>query len=401
MRQTRRASQATDWRTFRYRAAGGDGAAVDVAWSGSIDDLEALRPEWEALARNALEPNVFYEPCVLLPSLRHFARESELVLVLVFLADAGPAPAAPRTLVGLFPMVRGRIARQLPMPHLRMWVNEYSYVPTPLVHRAHAPLVVSAFFTWLASQPRSSRLALFENLPADGDVHEVLTAEAARRGLATWTRATFDRSMLAPREEASAYLARVLSRRQRMSLDRRRRRLSEAGTVEIVELTTDDDLDAWAQAFVDIERSGWKGRAGTAFASRGADVAYLKQMFRGAFAAGKLSSTALTVDGRKIAIQILLHAGDGAYAFKSAYDEAYARFGPGVLLEIDLIARTVRSDRLAWIDSATEPDHDVLNRLWAERRPIRSWLVTPDRALGRILGVLPTLRKIALAISRR
>ena len=46
---------------------------------------------------------------------------------------------------------------------------------------------------------------------------------------------------------------------------------------------------------------------------------------------------------RAIAMKCNLRAGDGAVAFKIAYDEAYARFSPGVLLEIEQIERLHRT----------------------------------------------------------
>jgi hypothetical protein len=54
---------------------------------------------WNDLAAAALEPNVFYEPWMLLPAIDSFGRGRELRYVLVY-ADQGNAPPL---LCGLFP----------------------------------------------------------------------------------------------------------------------------------------------------------------------------------------------------------------------------------------------------------------------------------------------------------
>lgn len=43
---------------------------------GLGESLARLRPEWEALARDAAEPNLFYEPLFLMPALEHLRDDS-------------------------------------------------------------------------------------------------------------------------------------------------------------------------------------------------------------------------------------------------------------------------------------------------------------------------------------
>ena len=59
----------------------------------------------------------------------------------------------------------------------------------------------------------------------------------------------------------------------------------------------------------------------------------------------------------------------GAYSFKTTYDERYARFSPGVLLQrenLDLLAR----EDIAWSDSCAAADHPMIERIWREKRTI-------------------------------
>src|SRR6266478_5680049 len=50
-------------------------------------ELEALQDAWEELAAASVEPNPFYEPWMLLPALRSFARRERVEVVLVFRGD--------------------------------------------------------------------------------------------------------------------------------------------------------------------------------------------------------------------------------------------------------------------------------------------------------------------------
>ena len=398
--------------TEQFGQKGGSGSPVLSAGSDlavvvldNAEELEAHKAEWQVLADAALEPNVFYEPCCLPPSLRAFGAHSELRLVLVYASALateqggvgaeganGARAVGQGQLVGFFPLERARPNRRLPVPHLRMWVNDYSYVSTPLVHSKHAAAVVSAFFRWLEGQSLGSRLVFFEHLPVGGPVQALLAAEAERPRRTGYVRERFHRALLAPDCEAEAYRQRALSRREQKSFERRRRRLAELGSFEIATLTAAEEVDAWCEAYLALENAGWKGHNGTAFASNPRDTVFFRTMFRQAFAAGRLSSTAVVSNGQKIAIQILLHAGRGAYAYKTTYDESFSSFGPGALLEFDLIGRTGFHAPIGWVDSAADPENALLNRMWTERRMIENWLVTCDDSLGLLLSLMPALR---------
>ena len=57
----------------------------------------------------------------------------------------------------------------------------------------------------------------------------------------------------------------------------------------------------------------------------------------------------------------------GAFSFKTAFDERYARFSPGVLLQrenLDLLAR----GEIQWCDSCAAADHPMIERIWREKR---------------------------------
>lgn len=68
----------------------------------------------------------------------------------------------------------------------------------------------------------------------------------------------------------------------------------------------------------------------------------------------------------------------GAYSFKTAFDEGYARFSPGMLLQLENLALLERPG-VAWADSCPVEGHPMIERLWRDRRR----LVSRNIAIGR------------------
>jgi hypothetical protein len=59
----------------------------------------------------------------------------------------------------------------------------------------------------------------------------------------------------------------------------------------------------------------------------------------------------------------------GSFSFKTAFDEAYAKFSPGVLIQLDNLQLVERAD-IDGRDSCAAPDHPMIDSLWGERRAV-------------------------------
>ena len=114
--------------------------------------------------------------------------------------------------------------------------------------------------------------------------------------------------------------------------------------------------------------------------------ALFRQSLEGAAAFGRLERLSLTLDGRPIAMLANFITPPGAYSYKTAYDEAYARFSPGVLLQCENLLMLDRAD-VAWTDSCAAQGHPMIDHIWRERR-----------ALGRVsIGIGGKLRRALFA----
>ena len=369
------------------------------------EDLEAHRLSWSALAERALEPNVFYQPSVLLPALRAFGASADLALVLILGEPPGATPTrdAPE-LLGLFPLERRRAGTDLVVSRLRMWTDPPGCLPVPLLDRARAAETLRAFFDWLERQQRSPALLEIDGLPLGGAFHGLLLDELDRRPAQALVRRRSARARFEPRGPGPGELERLLPAADRRELQRQRKRLQELGRVEITSLGVHADPATWTEELLALAANAVHP-GGTTATSFEASAQFVREMFPAAYAAGALSSTALRLDGRPVAMQVLLHAGPGAHAYQQCEDGAHARFSPGSQLEIDLMERIAAGAPPApgWVDrapAAGPPSVSSPLHRHGERRPIETCLVTPDRTLGLALSAVAFSRWLRRSLRR-
>lgn len=356
-----------------------------------VTELEALLPHlgaWQALCERALEPNPFYAPWMALPALRHLGERPELLLVWAV------GPRDERTLCGLFPLSTRALAQGLPLLRVRgLWRYPSCALCTPLLDPPHAAAALEAFLDWAAEGgPAGAPLAL-DDVPGEGPFHQLLVAALHRRGWSALLRRTHLRALLQPADSAEAYLERALTGRRRKELRRLQSRLGEQGSVSVTRVARGEDPAAWLEEFLGLESRGWKGRSGVAAASLPARAAFLAEVVRGAHAWGALEALALRLEGRPIAMRLALHVGGAAFAYKITYDEAWARYSPGALLELESLRRMHAPGAPRWADSCAAPERFLVNHLWTERREVQSlWVTTGALSHALLAAALPLAR---------
>jgi hypothetical protein len=360
----------------------------------SPDAMESHRAAWEALASHAAEPNPFYEPFALLAAWRHLA-PAGLRVVLVWAPNV--LPGQPPLLAGLFPILCSNRYRGLPITAFSTWKHLYMYLATPLVRAELATLVLETLFGWL----RDSDVVLFtwHGIRSDGVFRHALIDTLNRFGSTAFHERSHTRAYFQPAINVDRYLEDSISGKKRKELRRQERRLGEKGALRYDRLAPDGDLDAWLHEFLELEAHGWKGRRGTALKNDPAALAVFRGYARGAFERNRWMTLALRLDGRAIAMKCNLLAGDGGVAFKIAYDESYAQFSPGVLLEIEHLRRLHEPGAPAWMDSGAAADHPMIGHLWRDRVAIETLVVPTGRRAGELaVAALPLARWTSQAV---
>jgi CelD/BcsL family acetyltransferase involved in cellulose biosynthesis len=365
--------------------AGSIAAAPAIAVLRGSQAIAEIVPAWDDLAASALEPNPFYESWMLRPALEWLGAGRDIRLVTVW-ADG--------KLGALLPVERKAHYKGFPVRTLRNWRHRHCLLGTPLIRAEGAAQCVAALIEWFRS---AAPLVELDYLPADGPVYRLLNQ--AQLPAVPWEG--YERAFLRRARDADTYLTTVVSRKESQEVRRRERRLAERGAVAHVALRPGDSIERWLDELMQLEAGGWKGKRGSALASTEANRRFATEIYREGFRRGRLHMVGLDLDGKPLARCSSIMAGSGGYAFKTAYDEAFSRFSPGIIVEVDRIRALHELPEVQWMDSFTADGNVVLNRLWNERVKIQGLTFAPGM-LGRLaLGARSALRQAKRWLQRR
>ncbi len=351
----------------------------------------AFVAQWRALAHSSAQANPFYEDWYLLPSLDAFDPTGKVRLFAAFARSDGQ-----EQLIGLLPLARSFQYGRWPIAHITNWVHPNIFLGQPLIVAGHE----YAFWNALVSTcDRTAGRALFLHLNrhyADGCAAAALHQVALQRPFGKVY--SEQRAMLSiSGQSPEAYAATALSGKKRKELRRQANRLAELGTVTHNTRSGREaalGLDAWVTTFLALEARGWKGRAESALACDPRNAALFRAALHGAAETGRLQLLDIRCDGRPVAMLVNFLSSPTAFSFKTTYDEDYARFSPGVLVQMDNLALLNHPD-LTSCDSCAAPDHPMIDSLWRERCTVARFSIGIGGTLRR--GMFSALLKAELA----
>ena len=313
---------------------------------------------WERLVAKASEPNPFFEPWFLLPALRQWGIAQQVVAKAWFVDGK---------LAGLLPIIRKADYYGYRATHAAGWLHPNAFCGAPLIAAGYEQGFWQALLAHLDRAPRRALFLHLPKLPADGPANAALMQVLSASRRAHYVTLEERRALLEGPTRPDAYLAEAMSAKKRKELRRQHNRLAEEGALTFERLESAEGLSGWIAEFLALEAAGWKGEAGSALASAPETQGLFEQALAGAAAAGRLERLALRLDGRAIAMLVNLVTPPGVYSFKTAYDEAYARFSPGMLLQLENLAMLARDD-VQWADSCAVEGHPMIERLWRGQR---------------------------------
>ncbi len=350
---------------------------------GELEDREVAA--WRELSDRAVEPNPFFDPDFVLPAARGLGEWDDVAIVCTRKGTEW---------TGCLPVRRYRRWNHLPLPCVATWLNIYCLLGTPLVAPGHESDALTAIVAEMLGVDR----VLFAGLgwvSADGALADAVGKALPSNAIA-FDR--FERATLVRRPDDD-YLDGWVKSKDRREFRRRARKLAEelGGEQEVVDRT--DDPEA-LEAFIELEASGWKGQEGTALASNPAHAEFMRETARAFAKRDAFELIFLEAAGTVAAARCSFVAGGTDFCFKVAYDERFGRFGPGRDLELRLIDRFHANESVELMDSCTDPNNEMFNRLWPDRRKLATTVLPASGPLGKV--AVPALRTaIALRDRRR
>jgi len=345
---------------------------------------------WRALAETSTDPNPFFGPDFLLPFLENM-QQPPVKLAVVRNASTG-------AWLAVAPVGRRRLG--LAVPAATVWATEYSPLGSPLIDRDTNNAVVSLMLSTM-SEAAGSPLVAFPYLPLDSSTAaRLLTTDLTWR----WALAhEASRAAHSAGSQGEAQFAEAFSGKKRKELLRQMRRLGDMGPTELTSVEGEDVVPAF-EAFLALEAEGWKGRTGTALKTHRETTDFARQMIKTRAARKGIRIDQLVVDGRPIAMLVLLHEGTRIFSWKIAYDESFSKYSPGAQLALYAMEKNLRDEDVTGADSLAVPGHAMIEPLWRGRLPTATLMLSRSRT-GHLLmkaGTLDVdLEKSARAVARK
>ena len=338
-------------RTDRVSARPVDASAVRALLrpASAIGELAA---DWTALAAEASEPNPFAEHWFVAVSLATLWAGRDVRLLEV---------RRGARLIGVMPLVIETGYAHLPVRYVRYWQHDHHFLATPLVAAGEERAFWDAALDALDESDWAPNFLHLRYMAEDGPVHRALP-----RGTVVHRRL---RALLKSELGPDAYFEQAVRPKKRKELRRLRSRLAELGELRMRRLEDPAELPVWCDDYLALEAAGWKGREGSALAADPLTTRFFRDTLAAAQAAGRLQFLRLDLNGRAIAMLVNFVTPPGSFSFKTVFDEAYARFSPGVLLQIENLA-ILDDPQIAWMDSCAMDDHPMIDSFWTGRRAV-------------------------------
>ena len=330
----------------------------------TITDTEAflaLEPVWDDLVERARIPHPFLTHAWVRSFWEAFGKGKELRILAAF---------SGQTCIGLAPLMMRRAWKYaMPLRQLELIGNKHTPRSDFIIASRHEE-AYRAIWGELERQGADWDVVVLPQLVAASQTLEEMNQLAKERSLLTgvWTSSASPRLRLRGSWE-SYFQSRAA--KHRSNLRNRLGRLQRLGPVETEEITGGDQLARALDEGLRIEAAAWKGKNGTAIASRPESRLFYERFAERAAQRGWLRLQFLKVSGKRIAFNYCLRFRNTLYILKQGYDPEYAPYSPFNLLCFYLLQDAFRSGVSA-VDflGCEEP----WKRSWTEESHGHSWL---------------------------
>ena len=348
------------------REAAGAASGVVAPRVREITPGEAagLRAAWSDLLGRAVEPNVMHGPDFLLPALETFAPDARLLV-----AERGEG--AERRLVGVMAVSRPRLGFGLAPRLPAVFSNAYAPLGTPVIDADGCDETLAALLGALA---RRDGAVVLRHLPLDGAFAAALERVAAAAGHRLEVVESHARARLRGGPDGASFLRDHVRQKRRKEWRRLWRRLTEIAPIRTSVARGDDARAAFAD-FLELETSGWKGRRHTALAQDTAVAEFAARVVDGLAECDGVVVDRIDRDDRPLAMLISFGVAGHWVSWKTAYDEDFAGFSPGVQVVLRATTRFLDDGGLVDVDSLAIEDHPLIDHVWSDRRRIGTVVV--------------------------
>lgn len=329
-----------------------------------------LQDELDFLSNRAMEPNVFFTSRFLAPAM---PRLEDREIRLAILRDETDTHSRLRLLM---PFSVERPGFSIGAPIIRAWANSFGPLGTPLVDAEGAGEIVDHFLDALGREEmRMPSVLVLPDLRINGPFARMARAIAMSRNLPVEITNEQQRPMLDSLKDGDTYLGGAVKHSHMREMRRQWGHLEKLGEVSYQVARQPADIRMRMEEFLLMEAAGWKGKKRTALLSDRLRAAFAREAVNNLAEIDAARIHTIDLDGRAIATMVVLMMNGEAYTWKTAFDEAYARYSPGKLLVAQLTDWHLDDANIVRTDSCAVPDHPIMSRLWEERETMGTLIV--------------------------
>lgn len=320
-------------------------------------EVTEIADHWDRLDQQKVEDNIYYSRRYSNALLGHLGQKQKVSFVAAWENEE---------LIGLLPVTRKSFWLPYVIPAGAAWITPYTFSCLPILSK-NAPMRAAEGLLDSLAQLGISDWCI-KDFYLSGPTHSAFCAALNLKKIAWRKVSKYQRAMFEKGPSFEEHVKDFVPSKRRRDLARNRRRLEELGVVTHETHTEGVGLEKAVQAFLDLEKGGWKGERGTAFACRTDTLNFAKEIFRPASGA-RVRSDLLLLDGTPIAAGMIVFDGDTGFTIKGAYDEAFTSYSVGLLLEMVVAEAFLDGNWAKKLDSATAGSH-VIDFLWPERQEV-------------------------------
>ncbi|MDY8108356.1 GNAT family N-acetyltransferase [Fulvimarina sp. 2208YS6-2-32] len=348
-------------------------------------DAYGLIDELIHLSERSIERNVFYDPRFLVPAMPRL--EDRRVRLLV-MRDEREDRSRLRLLL---PYSLERLGGLRKRSVMRVWSHPFGPLGSlPLDGDDPVGTLKSLVHTLEARSLDLPETLIIPQVRIDGGMIQAVERCARELGLPIRIVNRYSRAALRKAGPPSLSLFDGLSGKRRRELRRGRRWLASFGAVSLEIAREPNAFRLALEDFLILEASGWKGHARSALTSDRYRAAFAREALNALAEKDRARIFTLRLDGEAIASIVLLVDGGDAYAWKTAYEERYAKAAPGQLIMAEATRALLADPTIRRADSCAVPDHFVMNRFWRDRTEIGTI----------VLGLKPGMEDAVASVAR-
>ncbi|MDM9627181.1 GNAT family N-acetyltransferase [Rhizobium sp. S152] len=321
-----------------------------------------LQDELDFLSNRAMEPNVFFTGRFLAPAMpRLDDRDVNFALI----RDQNGTRSRMRFLM---PFSVEKPGFSVGPSIIRVWSNNFGPLGTPLIDAEDAAETLDNLYDGLVNRDlRLPSVLVLPDVRLNGLFARMARAVAIGRNLPVTVTNPYQRAMLESDEDAVEYLRNAVSSSHMREMRRQWRLLEEQGTVVYNVARQPGEIHMRFEEFLALEAGGWKGKKRSALVTDRYHTAFAREAVSNLAAIDAARIHTIDFNGKAIASTVVLMMGGEAYTWKTAYDEAYARYSPGKLLMGELTEWHLDDANIVRSDSCAAPNHPIMDRFWRER----------------------------------